>query len=267
MYREILDDIYLVQECNVNIFGDLSWTEGGGEIHNPINAFLIDDEQSLLFDTLSPQSTGRILDSLDEILDGGDLDYLVPSHPEAPHAGNVLKLQERYPDCTVFAPDFRAVHDLYYLEGATQVATGDSLDLGDHVVEFFEPTFPDVSLTFWLFERRTRTIFTVDWAGNPHLDDECLAFVDEIPDDLSPRIRNYHGNVLPWFRYADPEKTNSAIERLIEEYRPEVLAPAHGSVAREDAAEYMRKVGRVVNEIAIDDGEVVAEIEATLPGD
>lgn len=63
----------------------------------PQNAYLLADEEGLLFDTLSPASTETVLAELDRRLGDDGLDYLVPSHPDVPHAGNAVAILEDHP--------------------------------------------------------------------------------------------------------------------------------------------------------------------------
>ena len=129
---------------------------------------------------------------------------------------------------------------------------GDEIDLGDRTVEFHEATFLDAPVSVWMTERETETLFPVDWMGFLHLDEEALAFVDELDGAFDPsRLVEFHGRVLFWYQYVDVAKTNAEIDNLIETFDPEILAPAHGLVIREDATDYMammKDVTRTIDE-------------------
>jgi len=229
------------------------WYEPGREAYIPQCAYLLDGgEATLLFDTLSPASTDQALAAVEDVVGDRGLDYLVVSHPDVPHAGNAPAIMEAYPEATLVAPAYGNDHELYRLDDGLQVAEGDELDLGDLVAQFHEATFLDAPVSVWMSERETETLFPVDWMGFAHLDGEALRFVDELDGEFdASRLVEFHGRVLFWYQYVDVEKTNAEIDRLVEKFDPEMVAPSHGLVIREDAEEYMammKEVTRTIDE-------------------
>jgi flavorubredoxin len=248
MHREIVPGIHWLYEAGPDRTErfDLAerrpdWYEPGREAYIPQCAYLVDGgDERLLFDTLSPASTEQVLDAVDELVGDDGLDYLVVSHPDVPHAGNTPAILEAHPEATLVAPAYGNDHELYHLDEGRQVAEGDTIDLGDRVVEFHEATFLDAPVSLWMTERETRTLFPVDWMGFSHLDEEALTFVDELDGEFdASRLVEFHGRVLFWYQYVDVEKTNAEIDNLIRKFDPEIIAPAHGLVIREDATAYM----------------------------
>lgn len=217
------------------------WYETGREAYIPQCGYLVDGgDETLMFDTLSPASTEQALDAIDDIVGDRGLDYLVVSHPDVPHAGNTKPILDAHPEATLVAPAYGNDHELYRLDEGMHVAEGDSIDLGDRVVDFHEATFLDAPVSVWMTERETETLFPVDWMGFPHLDEEALAFVDELDGEFeTSRLTEFHGRVLFWYQYVDVERTNAEIDNLIEKFDPEIIAPSHGLVIRENPSEYM----------------------------
>lgn len=265
MPREITPGFHWIQECGPDRSHFVSesdslpkWYSEQEELHIPQNAYLFDDERTLLFDTLSPASTDTIVDGVRSLLDGKPLDYLVVSHPDVPHAGNTSSILREFPEATLVAPRYGSRHELYHLEDAMLVGEGDSIDLGEHTVAFHEATILDAALHLWMTEETTDTLFTVDWMGFPHMESECLRFVDESERDVDvSRLVEFHGRVLFWFQYVDVAKMNEETDRLARRYEPEIVAPAHGSVIREDALRYVEMMKPVVEHIN-DEGRVGA---------
>lgn len=256
MPREIAPDIHWIQENGpdrshfVEDTDEATWYNEDDSLHIAQNAYLFDDEKTLLFDTLSPASTDHVLDVLDEVLDDG-LDYLVVSHPDVPHAGNVVRILETYPEAELVAPEYGNAHELYHLEDAVQVGEGDTLNLGKYTVDFHEATFLDASLHMWMNEQTTGTLFPVDWLGYPHHESESLAYADELDGPLTPnRLKVFHGRVMFWYQYVNVPKTQAEIDRLIEKYSPDMIAPAHGNVIREAPVEIMEMMNPVVQRIS-----------------
>lgn len=262
--RRISDGIHWIQECGPHRaqFVDSrntwpeDWYRPGREVHIPQNAYLLTGERSLLLDTLSPAAGDLILRELDALLNGRDLDFLVVSHPDLPHAGNVPRLLEAYPDVTLVAPAIGDTHALYHLDGARMVEPGEEIDLGGPRARFHEATFLDAPLHLWMTERRSGTLFPVDWLGFPHLGGECLRFTDELEAEVGlSRLIEFHGRVMFWHQYADAGKVQAEIDRLIRDLDPKAVASAHGLVVREEprrlmeqmkeAAAYIARSGRV----------------------
>lgn len=255
MAREIVPDIHWLQECGPDRGG-----AGDLTVHVPQHAYLLTGDETLLFDTLSPASTDHVLAELDGLVD--DLDYLVPSHPDVPHAGNTRAILDAYPEAELVGPRYGSGHELYHLGDARQVGAGDGIDLGGLEVTFHEGAFPDSAVHMWMREERTDTLFTVDWCGFPHLGDECDLCVEEFERDVTvDRLVNLHEFVLFWLKYVDVERVAGTIDRLVETHDPEVLAPAHGNPVREGAVEHMEKMKAATERIRQEEEERATTIE------
>lgn len=232
------------------------WHTEGEEVHSQFNAYLLSGEEHLLFDTLPPNMRGDVLESVSELLGDDDLDYVVVSHPEAPHGGNTEALLEAYPDAEVLVPGTGSLHELHlgpHEIDPTTVDPGETVDLDGRVVEFVEPLLYDLASTVWMYDRGSEALFTVDAFGNPHSGSECGAVLGEIaPDPDTHAVRRwlaFHSHTIPWLAYAEPDRIEAELEALLERYEPAMLAPAHGAPATEDATEYLRAVTPIVQGI------------------
>lgn len=262
MSIEVLPDMHLIRECGPDrqAFArsrnrrPVDWFREGREVHIPQNAYLLlGDEKTLLFDTLSPASGEVILARVAELLAGRGLDYLVVSHPDVPHAGNTPRILDEHPECELVAPAIGVNHELYHLEDAIQVGPGDRLDLGGHDLEFVEATFLDAPIHIWMRERGTETLFTVDWLGIPHMDDECTLFADELElsdEEWISRLIEFHGRVMFWFEYVNVDRVQAATRHIREELAPQRLAPAHGAFVREEADRILALMEPTVEAVA-----------------
>jgi flavorubredoxin len=229
---------YLTNDPQGQAFAE-GWYEPGDDIHISINAFLfIGEDETLLFETLSPNGTDRILGALEQLLDGRDLDYLVPSHDEAPHAGNAHHIMDAYPEATLVECTAKGasphLHKLVYGD-ATAVTYGDTIDLGGYTVEFVKPVFLDSAMSTWLFESTTGMLCTVDSFGFPHHADKCTCFADEFDTAVtSGQMMQYTGRSLQWIEYADNDKIKAELDHTFATYQPTLIAPSHGSLIRAD---------------------------------
>lgn len=256
MYREIRPDVYWLYEPGPDRSGMIeemdpvpNWYDEGQSVHIPQCAYLLDGgDATLLIDTLSPASTDQLLSELGMLL-RNDLDYLVVSHPDIPHAGGTSSICAEY-DPIIVAPRYGDDHELYRLDDALLVGEGDSIDLGKYVVDFHEATFLDAPVSLWMSERTEEMLFTVDWLGFPHLESEQLRFVDELDEELDgTRLLQFHGRVLFWHQYVDVERIQQEIEQIKYTHDPAMFLPAHGLVIREDSGTYLELMKDVVAEI------------------
>ena len=259
MPREIHPGIHWIQELGPDRPGiarsleqrGAGWYDPGRKIHVPQNAYLFAGERTLLFDTLSPAASRQIIADLETVLDGRSLDYLALSHPDVPHAGNTFRILERYPGATLVAPRFGDTHELYHLEAAHKVGPGDSLDLGGKRLHFHDAAFLDAAMSMWMTEEVSGMLLPVDWMGLPLMDGEELQFADEFlsPVDVD-RYVEFHGRVMFWLRYVDVARTRREIDRLLDTFRPAMIASAHGPVIRSDVARYFEMMKAVVERVA-----------------
>lgn len=259
--RSLDDGLTWLQECGPDRreFVEEStlnheWYRSGEPLHVPQNAYLFSDEQTALFDTLSPACGDSLVDTLEEVLGDRALDYLVLSHPDVPHAGNTPAVLDRYPDVTLLAPQSGTGHELYKLDEARLVTASETLDIGDQTLTFREGTFPDSAIHLWLTESTRNALFTVDWLGFPHMGTECLHCVDEFEALVSTdRLTEFHSRVLFWYQYVDVEKVQREIDALVDAYEPDAVFPAHGAPIRSRAIEHMQRMKPVVSTVATGD--------------
>ena len=254
--REIAQGVHAIQACEPRpklteqlTAENPDWFVPESEVHSPRTAYLLQGEQTLIYDPLSPADTEHVNPVFDELLDGGALDYVVVSHPDAPHAGNTGSLLTEHPEATLVAPGQGGRHDLYRLEESLKVLPGDRLDLGGLSVRFHEATFLDSGLSIWMVEEEHDILFTADWFGFPHLAGDCLQFVDELDRELAVhQLVQLHARVFFWYQYVDAERVEREIDHL-EEMGPSIIAPAHGLVARQDIPERLEQMKQVVGHV------------------
>jgi flavorubredoxin len=256
MHTQITRGLYWIQECVSaadldTIQGAAStsgWYEKGCEVHGANNGYLIDGEQSLLFDTGSPEAIDQFLADVEAVLEGDPLDYVAISHHELPHAGNVDTLLDRYPDAELLGPARGVLHDLHGLADATLVEPGDTLNLGGYTVEFLEPVLYDTAIHMWLYEHTTDMLCTVDWLACPHLDSECGEPMENL-HGTDARLVMGNGATLPWLEFVSTDKTDAAIDDILAEYQPSILAPSHGPVRTVNATKFLRESKSIVDDI------------------
>lgn len=223
------------------------------------NYLVVGDEQTIIFDCGEPSGWPALDRQLDQVLGDRPLDWILPSHPELPHAANTSRLLEKYPDAKIigdisdwhlFLPD--------QLHRLVRRFPGQTLDLGGpHRIKFLPAPIRDLPNSMWAYETHERVMFVsdafsfghghfahpdIDDEYDPHLSGECGLMTGEAPGGIE-RAREQTAVVLraalPWLKYCDPTEIFADLEHLLAENPARLIGPAHGHVVsnpREDVS-------------------------------
>jgi flavorubredoxin len=223
--------------------------KGDDGFHLHTGAYMVlGRDRSLMFDTGHPEQWATVEPAVDALLEGRTLDWIVPSHPELPHAGNLERLLTKYPTSRVVG-DVRDYH-LYYprfTDRLDNAHTGTSLDLGGgHEFVLVDALIKDLPNSVWGYEVSQRVLFVADgfaythhpptWVagGVPHQPGECWLTSDEL--SVTPTVEQaayITRFALQWTRYVDFEPVFVDIDSLLATRQTNIIAPAHGNVIME----------------------------------
>jgi Metallo-beta-lactamase superfamily len=212
-------------------------------VHNHTSAFLVmGSEKSALIDTGHPAAWGETLRVLEAALDGRRLDWVIPTHPELPHSGNLARLLDRWPDAEVTG-DVADYHLIFpaHTHRLRSLERGQSLDLGGHELVILDAPIRDLPSTTWVYERSQQILFSSDGLGYTHyppndgdavhLPNECSFFSSELPKPPDVVHTGYlTRSALSWTRYVDMEPVFERVFEIMREYPVRLVAPAHGNV-------------------------------------
>ncbi|MGN0431996.1 MAG: FprA family A-type flavoprotein [Lachnospiraceae bacterium] len=197
------------------------------------NSYLILDEKNAVMDTVDAHVTEEWLVNLEEALDGGQVDYLVIQHMEPDHAGSIASLCERYPQMKLVGSMqalnmVRQFFDID-LEGRTIVVKeGDTLELGEHVLQFFMAPmvhWPEVMVSY---EKTEKVLFSADAFGKFGTRD-----ADE---DWTCEARRYYFNICG--------KYGMQVQNLLKKLaglEVSIICALHGPVLTKDLEYYIEK--------------------------
>ncbi|RTL68627.1 MAG: hypothetical protein EKK42_09430 [Pseudonocardiaceae bacterium] len=188
-----------------------------------------------MIDTGHPKDWRAIRTKLEALLNGRTLDFIIPTHPEYPHAGNIGSLAAQYPESTVVG-DVRDYH-LYYPDLASRLVSVDSgqpLDLGsDAILSIVPGVIRDLSNTIWVHDSVGRVLYVSDGFGYSHRhgSGECVCLSSEM---YSAPGRGEAVFVLeramPWSRLVRNAEAVQAVHDLMLRHPADTVAPAHGNV-------------------------------------
>ena len=197
------------------------------------NSYLIVDEKVAVMDTVDARATDTWMDNLSNALNGRTVDYLVISHLEPDHSGNIQKLAEMYPDMKLignaktfaFMPQF---FDLDLTGRTITVKEGDSICLGSHTLNFFMAPmvhWPEVMVTY---ESSEKVLFSADGFGKfGALDAE---------EGWTCEARRYYFNIVG--------KYGAQVQALLKKAAAldiQMICPLHGPILKEDLGFYLGK--------------------------
>jgi flavorubredoxin len=221
-----------------------------GELHTGVWAYIIvGPDATFLFETGHPQGWEIVDAQIRQCLDGRSLTYVMPTHPEIPHAGNLSGVLDGYPEAVALV-DHRDYH-LHFPEHSDRLRVcnvGDEFDLGGgYVFRVVNAVLRDMPNTFWGYEVSNRVLFVGDgfsYLHSPdaepeelgtHLPGQCgrASGVGEPFPSLDDFVY-FASNAFYWSRYrSNADVMFDELNRVLAECPADILAPTHGNVAHD----------------------------------
>jgi flavorubredoxin len=190
-------------------------------------------DKTLLVDTGHPALWHGLRPTLHAALGGRDLDYVMPTHAEIPHAGALTLLYREWPGLTVIGntQDYHLYHPELPAGSYQPMRRGEvqSVDLGGRRFDVLPALFKDLGNTVWGFDHGTRTLFPADafacmhWHSKEH----CGLTLEEIGPD--PQPSNVHF-IVSGAEFRNLDRKLDEFDALIAGLDVRILAPAHGTV-------------------------------------
>lgn len=240
--RKVTDDLYWVgaNDHRTTLFENIHPIPKGVSY----NAYLLLDEETVLFDTVDWSVCRQMMENLEYLLDGRELNWLVVNHLEPDHAASIEQVLIRWPNVKIistekgfmlmrqfgFHPDN---HDIRI------VAEGDTHCFGGHTVAFVAAPmvhWPEAMVTLDL---TNGALFSADAFGSFIALDGKL-FADEVNFDRDwiDEARRYLVNIVGKF--------GPHIQMLLGKAAPlmdkiKFICPLHGPVWRKDFGYFIDK--------------------------
>lgn len=206
------------------------------------NAYLIQEEKTVLIDTVWTPHSSEFLDNLEKEIDLNRIDFIVMHHGEADHSGSLPALMEKIPDTPIYctANCVKSLVGQYHCPdwNFKVVKTGDSVEVGNgKKLVFVEMTmlhWPDSMASYLTGDN---ILFSNDAFGQ-HLAveelwsdkaDSCLLWAEAI---------KYYANILHPF--------SPLVKKKIEEIQSlnltiDIIATSHGAIWRDNPMQIVEK--------------------------
>jgi flavorubredoxin len=206
------------------------------------NAYLIEEEKTVLIDTIWKPYEKEFRDNLEKEIDLSKIDLIVMNHGEVDHSGALPYLMEKIPQTPIYCTA-NAVKSLvgqyHHPEWNFKVVkTGDSVDIGNNkklvFVEMRMLHWPD-SMATYLTE--DNILFSNDAFGQHYGVEEL--FNDKADQCLlAEEAMKYYANILTPFSVLVKRK----IEEIVKLNLPiDIIAPSHGAIWRDNPLQIVEK--------------------------
>lgn len=206
------------------------------------NAYLIEEEKTVLIDTIWKPYEKEFRDNLEKEIDLSKIDFIVMNHGEVDHSGALPYLMEKIPNTPIYCTA-NAVKSLvgqyHHPEWNYQVVkTGDSVDIGNNkklvFVEMRMLHWPDSMATYLTGDN---ILFSNDAFGQHYGVEEL--FNDKADQCLlAEEAMKYYANILTPFSPLVKRK----IEEIVKLNLPiDIIAPSHGAIWRDNPLQIVEK--------------------------
>lgn len=213
---------------------DIDLFESQYEVPNGVsyNSYLILDEKIAVMDTADMRVSDKWFENLEKALNGAVPDYLIVSHLEPDHAGNIKKAADKYPEMkivvnskseTMLPQFFEILADRLLI-----VKEGDELSLGSHTLQFFMAPmvhWPEVMVEY---EKSEKILFSADGFGK-------FGALDT-DEDWACEARRYYFNIVG--------KYGAQVQALLKKASAldiQTICPLHGPILKENLEYYIGK--------------------------
>ena len=239
MNKKITDTITWVGKTDWELkkfHGDEFTTENGSSY----NAYLIQDEKTVLIDTVWLPYDKEFVANLKQTIDLNKIDAIIIQHGEVDHSGALIELMKEIPNtpicCTQNA--VKSIKGQYHKDwNFIPIKTGDTLNIGKNTLTFIEAPMLHWPDTMFTYMDQEQILFSNDGFGQ-HLASEHL-YADEVEqDELWNQAITYYANILVPFsmmvknKITEIEKMNLPIK---------MICPSHGLIWRKNPEQIIQK--------------------------
>ena len=225
---KLKDGLYFagILDSNLRVFDIVMYTEFGTTYNSYI---LKGSEKTALIETAKAKFFDDYLNSINEIDDVKNIDYIIVNHTEPDHAGSVEKLVQINPEITVVGTPTA----LTYLKNIVNapfksqaVKDGDSLSLGGKTLRFM--TVPNLHWpdTMYTYSEEDKVLFTCDSFGSHYSFSEILRSKVTDTDGYMRATKYYFDNIIGPFK----EKFMTRALNKISTLDIDMICTGHGPV-------------------------------------
>lgn len=206
------------------------------------NSFLINDEKTVLMDTVDKSCSAQFFENLEYALNERDLDYLVIHHMEPDHCALLEDIVSIYPKVKLVCTQKAAVliKQFFNFDSDSNlmiVKEGDTLNTGNHELIFYMAPmvhWPEVMVTY---DKTDKALYSADAFGsfgaiNGNLTDEGINY----ESDYLNEARRYYTNIVG--------KYGLQVQMLLKKLSGleiSSICPLHGLIIKDNISKFVEK--------------------------
>lgn len=200
------------------------------------NSYLIQDEKTVLVDTVWKPYDHEFVARLKETVDLKKIDYIVMNHNEIDHSGALIELMREIPGTPIYCtPKGEAILRGHYHQdwNYVNVKTGDKLPIGKHTLTFIECPmlhWPDTMITYLDGEE---ILFSNDIFGEHFATESLFDDTEKLPEIMYEAEKYYANIITPY----SPMAARKLREILGMNLPLKLIAPSHGVIWRSHIAD------------------------------
>jgi len=195
----------------------------------PITAYLIKGSEPILVDTGLAGTGDEFLAALRDQLDPRELRWILFTHEDRDHSGNLAELIDEAPNARVvmnFLGMLKLGHDavitpdrLYF------VNPGQSFSAGDRTFHVIRPPLFDSAASIGFYDETDDALFTADSFGA--LISRPVQSADDVAEGFDEGFVFFNHANHAWIGLVDRDKYRAAIDENVRRFAPRLLLPAH----------------------------------------
>ncbi|NLJ77349.1 MAG: anaerobic nitric oxide reductase flavorubredoxin [Peptococcaceae bacterium] len=247
MKKQVKNNVYWVGKVDWELrkFHGEEYSTHRGSTYN---SYLIQEEKTVLIDTVWSPFAQEFVDNLAGEIDLQKIDFVIANHGEVDHSGALPALMKRIPDKPIYctANAVKSLRGQYHQDWDFKVVrTGDKIDIGNGK----ELVFVEMPMLHWPDSMATylsgdNILFSNDAFGQ-HLATEKL-FNDQVDQcELYEEAIKYYANILTPFSGLLTKK----LEEITALQLPiEMIATSHGVIWRDNPVQIIKKYAAWAND-------------------
>ena len=204
------------------------------------NSYLIQDEKTVLIDTVWLPYDREFVKNLKKEIDLDKIDYIIIQHGEVDHSGALMELMREIPNTPIYctANGIKSLKGQYHMNwNFVPVKTGDKLNIGENTLTFIEAPMLHWPDTMFTYMDKEQILFSNDGFGQ-HLASEYL-YADEVDNaDLFKQALTYYANILAPFGIMVKNKINEILNMNLP---IKMICPSHGLIWRDNPIQIVEK--------------------------
>lgn len=209
------------------------------------NSYFVNDEKTVLLDTVDRSVCGVFFENLEYVLAGRKLDYVIVNHMEPDHAATLGELVLRYPEVTIVTNAkvvgmIKQFFDFDVDSRTKVIAEGDTFSTGRHTFAFVMAPmvhWPEVMVTY---DTTDKILYSADAFGTfGALSGNLFADEVDFENKWLDEARRYYTNIVG--KYGP--QVQAALKKTLA-LDIQMICPLHGPVWRENIGWFIDKYNK-----------------------